>query len=280
MARPQRFCIFCGKPGLTKEHVWADWLKRYIPKTEVSYTSLSATLHPTHSEFKRKKVGGDLRSRKLRVVCKSCNNGWMSQLQERAKPLLLPLIKCEAAAFSYEDQELLSAWIAMFVMVAEHFDRYKVVSTKKERQYLRRQLKAPPNWNICIGDHEKKTWPGLLAHFAVPLRGSKHYPKLMDNGLPRPNTQTMTFVVGRLFVHARSSATDLFENTRLVRPDILAEIWPIRRRIIGWPKVALTDRDADSIASSLHLRSDAVAKAMAEEHNVVTIAMRGEHDRP
>jgi hypothetical protein len=34
----------------------------------------------------------------------------------------------------------------------------------------------------------------------------------MDNGLPRPNTQTMTFVVGRLYVHVRSSVTDVFEN--------------------------------------------------------------------
>ena len=68
----------------------------------------------------------------------------MSRLQERAKPYLLPLIHGDTTAFYTDAQQLLSAWIAMFVMVAEHFDRYKVVSTKKERQYLRKELKAHP----------------------------------------------------------------------------------------------------------------------------------------
>jgi hypothetical protein len=191
----------------------------------------------------------------------------MSRLQERAKPLLLPLIKGESTAFTYDDQELLAAWITMFVMVAEQFDPYKAVSTKKERQYLRRIGRAPSNWRICIGDFEKKKWPGLLVRFVVPIRGPKHRPQLMDNGLPRPNTQSVTFVVGRLFIHVRSSATDIFDNLRLARPDILAEIWPIPRRIIGWPRRPLNDHDADSIASSLQLKSDAVAEQMFGEQN-------------
>ncbi len=170
-ARPQRLCIFCGRPRLTREHVWADWLKRYIPKTAANYSYLSATLHPAHSEFQRKKISGDLRSRKLRVVCTSCNTGWMSQLQERAKPYLLPLIHGDTTAFYTDAQQLLSAWIAMFVMVAEHFDRYKVVSTNRERRYLRKELRAPPNWRIWIGDYQHGNWPGLLAHFVVPIRG-------------------------------------------------------------------------------------------------------------
>jgi len=162
----------------------------------------------------------------------------MSRLQERAKPYLLPLIHGDTTAFYTDAQQLLSAWIAMFVMVAEHFDRYKVVSTKKERQYLRKELKAPPNWKIWIGDYQHGNWPGLLAHFVVPIRGPKHFPKIMDNGLPRPNTQTTTFLVGRLFVYVCSSATDVFENWRPARPNLVAQISPIRRNIIGWPPKA------------------------------------------
>jgi hypothetical protein len=155
----------------------------------------------------------------------------------------------------------------MSIMVAEQFDPYKAVSTKKERQYLRRNARAPSNWRICIGDFEKKKWPGLLARFVVPIRGSKHRPQLMDNRLPRPNTQSVTFVVGRLFIHVRSSATDIFDNVRLTRRDILAEIWPIPRRILGWPRSPLNDHDAYSIASSLQVKSDAVAEQMFEEQN-------------
>jgi hypothetical protein len=189
----------------------------------------------------------------------------MSRLQETAKPYLLPLIKGEVTAFDTTTQQLLSAWIAMFVMVAEHFDSYKVVSTKRECQYLRKELKPLANWKIWIGDYARRDWPGLLAHFAVPIRSRGRIPKLMDNGIPRPNTQTMTFVVGRLFVHVRSSATEVFENFRLARSDLLKQIWPIHRNIIGWPPATLNDRDADGIASSFHLASDAVAKSVVEK---------------
>lgn len=154
----------------------------------------------------------------------------------------------------------------MFVMVAEHADPYKVVTTKTERRSFRHKRVPSSNWKIWIGDYERGNWPGLLARFCLPIRAPHHIPKLMDNGIPRPNTQTASFVVGRLYVHARSSVTDVFENWRVVRPDMLPQIWPIRRNVIGWPpRTTLTDRNADDIAGSLHIASDAVAKRIAEE---------------
>ena len=77
-------CIFCPRTNLSREHVWADWLKHYIPKNAPFHSSLAAVAHPTHTEFKRSKVSGDIQNRKLRIVCEQCNNRWMSQLQERA----------------------------------------------------------------------------------------------------------------------------------------------------------------------------------------------------
>lgn len=155
----------------------------------------------------------------------------------------------------------------MFVMVAEYFDPNKVVTPLAERQILMNSKQAPPNWNIWFGDLDQGSkWPSLLAHFAVPIRTPEHIPEVMDNGIPRPNTQTMTFRVGRLYVHVRSSVTDVFENWRFVRPDLLAQIWPIRRNLIAWPpRATLTDRDADGIASAFHLASDEVGRTMVED---------------
>lgn len=266
MARPQRFCIFCGKPGLTREHVWADWLKKYIPKDMTDHSSLFAVVHPTHSDAKRRKQPGDIRSRKLRVVCGACNNGWISRLQERAKPHLLPLIQGDVTAFDVSTQTCLSAWIAMFVMVAEHFNPYTVTTPQAQRTYLWQNGNAPfDNWKIWIGDYQRGDWVGHLAHFTVPVSSPHHIPEIIDNGLPRPNTQTMTFVVGRLYVHVASSTTDIFEDWRLQRTNLLAQIWPIRRNVIGWPPKTMTDRDADNIAGAFHRRSDEVGRKMAEE---------------
>lgn len=265
MARPQRYCIFCGKPGLTREHVWPDWLKKYVPKDMAEHSSLSATVHRTHSEIIRKKRSGDLRSRRLRIVCGSCNNRWMSRLQERAKAYLLPLINGDVTAFDVRGQAVLSAWIAMFVMVAEYFDPYKVATSPKQRRFLLKNQKAPRNWKIWIGDYQRGNWVGHLVHFAVPISSKHHKPEIMDNGLPRPNTQTMTFTVGRLYVHVASSVTDVFEDWRLTKTDLLEQIWPIRRNIIGWPPTTLNDRDADQIAAAFQRVSDEIGRQMVEK---------------
>ena len=93
-------CIFCGTDGkLTREHIWADWLKKYIPKDMPDYRAGTMVLgkpgDPPISDV-GKRVGGDPRSRRVECVCGSrtfrgkqrgCNDGWMGELQEQAKPV-------------------------------------------------------------------------------------------------------------------------------------------------------------------------------------------------
>jgi hypothetical protein len=173
MARPQRFCIFCRKPGLTYEHVWPDWLKKYVPKNMTAHNSLSVTVHRNHSEQRREKRSGDPRSRRLRVVCKPCNTGWMGKLRERAKPYLLPLIHGEVTSIDATAQTVVSAWITMFAMIAEYFDPSKVAISQEQRSYFLENRTPPQKWKIWIGDYERGNWTGHLVHFAVPI-SSEH----------------------------------------------------------------------------------------------------------
>jgi hypothetical protein len=72
----------------------------------------------------------------------------------------------------------------------------------------------------------------------------------------------MAITVGRLYIFAASSATDIFEVWRLPSEGIgkLTQIWPIKRNVIGWPPVPLSDRDADQIAGSFFRFAEAVAR--------------------
>jgi hypothetical protein len=86
MAKSQRKCIFWDGPKhctkLSGEHIWADWLKKYIPKDMVNHTSAQIRKYADREEQTVKTHGGDLRSRKMRVVCEDCNTGWMSTIQQ------------------------------------------------------------------------------------------------------------------------------------------------------------------------------------------------------
>src|SRR5215469_6213936 len=119
MTRPPG-CIFCGKKPLTKEHVWPKWLRPYVPHDLKNFETADAAIEIDSVSPKFKKIDGDPRNRAVRVVCAECNNGWMSQLQEAVKPLLLPLVKGESVDLWPKRLSVLAAWCAMSVMCGEY----------------------------------------------------------------------------------------------------------------------------------------------------------------
>src|SRR5947208_778698 len=48
--KPPGKCIFCGGRGLTKEHMWADWLRPYIPREMQEHRSASSIFSLTDVE--------------------------------------------------------------------------------------------------------------------------------------------------------------------------------------------------------------------------------------
>ena len=93
---------------------------------------------------------GDSRSKGLKVVCQSCNNGWMSRLQSAAKPYLEPLLVADFVALHRNAQMALAAWAAMFTMVWEFADPPTACITPAERMLFKEAQLTPPNWFIWI----------------------------------------------------------------------------------------------------------------------------------
>ncbi len=123
--RVARRCIFCGGAGMSKEHFWPTWASQIVSnpqsKSYVSelHKSTGYPATPLHPPLQRKR-NGDLSTLKLRVVCRACNNGWMSRAEQSAKPLLLALIAATQGKLEPNAQSAVAAWIAMKVIVAEH----------------------------------------------------------------------------------------------------------------------------------------------------------------
>jgi hypothetical protein len=258
MHKSQKFCIFCNGTGLTKEHTWADWLRNYLPKGEDSHSFFSGIVHPTHMESSVKKRQGSARSRKLRIVCKSCNGGWMSDLQQKAKPILIPLINGETVVLDKEKQKIIAAWATMSCMVAEFFSPEKAAISKAEREWLWKNGTAPENWKIWVGNYKRGNWVGHWVHNTLPIVDEID-PKLSEKKTPKPNTQTSTYVVGQLYIHAFSCPFPEFvhrcglSNTGAKK---FAQIWPLRESMIAWPTNVISDREADNMAGEIFKKFD------------------------
>ena len=97
-------CLFCGRlwtPGVvrkSKEHPLGDWIKQREenhPPEHLSY-STGMALGEDLSEFvpipaKITQKKAPLLTVHTRDVCKDCNTGWMSAVEETAKPIILQL---------------------------------------------------------------------------------------------------------------------------------------------------------------------------------------------
>jgi hypothetical protein len=97
---PPRRCIFCNAIGVTVEHVWPKWLRAFVPATATSHNFLTGLIHRTRPDRELRTWAGDPQSRGVKAVCQGCNGGWMSRLEERAKPILLPLLAGQSKALS------------------------------------------------------------------------------------------------------------------------------------------------------------------------------------
>lgn len=166
-----KHCIFCGVFGaLSAEHMFPDWLTDILPLewNNHSHTISRAPNFLSYAlgqkiEKQTKVISGDTGSRKLRVVCRKCNSEWMSQLQQKAKPLLTEAILGRWANYG-DHLELIAQWCLMTAMVHEFDDVEYVGFTKEERRKFFEAKTIPDNVSIWIG----------LAPKEVPARRKMH----------------------------------------------------------------------------------------------------------
>jgi hypothetical protein len=99
------------------------------------------------------KAGDPLRS-KVRVVCASCNNTWLSQLQQPAKPYRIPLFQGQRTALSSAAQERIAAWCTTATTTAEFVDPdpHSIAVPQSDRDRLMNNRTPSPNWRIWIGN--------------------------------------------------------------------------------------------------------------------------------
>lgn len=258
MPKPQKFCIYCGGPKLTKEHLWPDWLQPFL-ETRVDRHGINiSVVWPSHTTSKVAMRDGDSHSRKIRRVCGECNSGWMSQLQTSAKPLLLPMIRGETTVLSRSEQKIVAAWAAMTAMSSEFVDDEFVAIPQEDRDLLREHLRVPRGWRIWVGRYRWAQGVERWTHHVFTLAEDGYQGPAGELGHPM-NTQTTTICVGNhLVVHVMSSSVG--PGQRIIRlwnfPKALGvclrQIHPAAASSIRWPPPhVLEPRELHYVANTL-----------------------------
>lgn len=113
-----RTCLFCDRTTLNREHVWPDWISKFLfgePKRG------RFTAHRTGTD--RKPLGRPFKApelnHKAKIVCYGCNSGWMNEVESAARPILKPMLRGRAVLLNIEEQFTIRAWIVLRGMVLE-----------------------------------------------------------------------------------------------------------------------------------------------------------------
>jgi hypothetical protein len=165
-----RQCVFCGGPANSREHAWPDWVIALFRNQE------EATIIAERDGEEPREWHGINVSVKVKRFCGGCNTGWMSDLENEARPLLLPLIRGERATLDNAQRIVVATWCLKTAMVFDLTRSDKNIAfLPSERAYLyeargKRGLGSPfpPHTFIWLASYEGRF---AMSAIASELRG-------------------------------------------------------------------------------------------------------------
>jgi hypothetical protein len=163
-SQTERYCIFCGNPANSREHLLPEWLQKILPSDEPSVY---------WREVGGKKTSWEKKgfSEKTKIVCKTCNHGWMSQLETAAKDVLSPAITRSSLPYPVD---LRAQWIAAQWAVKTGYvfqgQAPSLLVPLTHPYLLRMNGKPPPQVSVFLGSHHRALKdPGNSLYLQKPL---------------------------------------------------------------------------------------------------------------
>lgn len=141
-------CMFCGSDDMSEEHVIADWVFRAFTRSRRPGPLFRGSVQKEgelHLE-----AGEPIVTAK--VVCRPCNNGWMSLLDDAAAEALKPLIRGRnAVTLTHDEQRAVAAWIFKSALVFDASQKGDGGLLVSSRGSFMESKSAPPGCTIYVG---------------------------------------------------------------------------------------------------------------------------------
>ena len=172
----------------------------------------------------------------VRAVCVPCNSGWINRRESEVRPFLERMIKGEPVTLTPQDVETLAKRCAQKFIVMEHAALGTAVTPKKDNVAFRELGKIPDYFRIYVGNHTSKSWSGSTRHSHTMARSSVGSSPPLDGNAR--NIQTISLLMGRLFIHLNAARIDDFEIEGVYfisRVWAECRIWPNSNSSLTWP---------------------------------------------
>ena len=235
-------CLFWDAAGITKAHVFAkSWTGLFDePSDAREHEVVHRYVDPStgkQREIKRAKTFA-LVSRK---VCGTCNSGWLSQLEERVRPIMAAFARNVPMILNSDEQADVALWATVASLIAMSMDpeawefadptlSQEVYSTKR----------PTPGMDI---------WLGANAHGELGWFGSHSLNLRNVSGAPEQGAWGATITFGYAVIHiVCHNVPD--QRIRLKGDALrsLRRIWGTRDRVVWPPKLLMRPHDLSPLA--------------------------------
>lgn len=255
MNKPRRVCIFCDNFVDSKEHIWSQWTHDLLEgNPHGKYDRTTIDRHPDGREEVKGPRGkpGNVFDIQVRAVCRSCNQGWMNAREQEVRPFLEPMIKGDPLFITADQLLALAKWCAQKFVVMEHSAIGTAVTPRADRARLKNEGEIPPYFRIYVGNHVSKSRSAAIRHsHTLSLSREGPIPPLDEADR---NIQTISLIIGRLFLHLNASRVRGFEiETGIFVSRVWNEnrIWPRPNSSLVWPHRPLLDNEGLSLIGNV-----------------------------
>lgn len=181
----QATCIFCGKdfrPGARGEDIVPNWYAKLIGHQPGTVTVGVFEFTGESAEYTRQSQTAAAKEFRLREVCTECNGGWMSALEQTAKPLLVPLMLGAATALPYGDVVTLAEWAHLKAICWDALQVDPELPTDAASQF---RVQRPLGWAVTMAQVE--------SHGPLDISIVRHHALANLPGTPRVSRTTIAF---------------------------------------------------------------------------------------
>jgi hypothetical protein len=141
-------CIFCDKESGSEEHLWPDWVHRFIREHSIELRGLRVQEGPNPET-----IDDDL-EKTINTVCHTCNNTWMSQIEDKNRSRFMLMLENTAFTIDPGGMKILTEWAVKTAMVQDSIKPRignENFYTRAERIAMRELREIPARTRVWIG---------------------------------------------------------------------------------------------------------------------------------
>lgn len=154
---PHKSCLFCQSPlvSRSKEHVLPQWLLDHLDIKDEEVTPTHFTADGNVVSTRRHRLSNLVEG----SICATCNNGWMSRLENDAKRILIPLMagEREVVQLSREERLLLAQWTCKTTYVLNSSSNFVSNVPVDHFKFLHENVNSLPQGVVVVAQQNHGT---------------------------------------------------------------------------------------------------------------------------